>query len=260
MHRARLLLEEIGYEDISGVSLIDIANFLGAVVIEEPMDSADGKIVRGKNRTLIIINSNIISEEKKRFTLAHEIGHFLLHDSLDLHDDNSKSMNWFQHLENQAKRGKQEYEANDFAAELLMPEKIFRKEFQGNYFSPELLKKLSQRFQTSITSVIFRVFKLDLHPICIVYLHRGLVKYWLKSPDLYVHIKNINRLPPPEDSVAAEYIEAGYDYLYKGKEKAQTIYRSTWFELSAKQKDDPFFEYCIPYKSHKMLLSVIWEK
>ena len=258
-YRAKQLLAEIGYDDISHISLIELANFLGAIIIEEPMAQADGKIIRGKTRTLIKINSNITYSEKKRFTIAHEIGHLLLHEVLELHNDTPNSMNWFQNLENQAKRGKQEYEANDFAAELLMPEKIFRKEFQGKRFSPELLKELAQRFQTSITSVIFRIFKLDLYPICIVYLHRGEVKYWLKSPDLYVYIKNINHLPPPDDSVAREYMDSNYEYLYHGEEKAQEIYRSTWFELSGKQKDNLFFEYCIPYKSHKMLLSVIWE-
>ncbi len=258
--RARQLLGEIGYDEITHISLTDIATFLGAIVIEKPMDLADGKIIRGKSQTIIRINSNIYLQEKKRFALAHEIGHLLLHDNLELHNDNPGSMNWFQYFENQAKRGKQEYEANDFAAELLMPEKIFRKEFQGKIFTPNLLKELSQRFQTSITSVIFRVLKLDLYPICIVYLYRGEVKYWLKSPDLYVYIKNINHLPPPEDSVAKEYIDANYEYLYHGEEKAQEIYRSTWFELSGKQKDNLFFEYCIPYKTHKMLLSVIWEE
>lgn len=258
-HRAKQLLEDIGYDDLTDTPLTTIASFLGAIIIEEAMDQADGKIIRGKTKAVIKINSNIISQEKKRFTLAHEIGHLLLHDNLELHEDNSKSMNWFQHIENQAKRGMQEYEANDFAAELLMPERIFKKEFQGKIFSPELLKELSYRFQTSITSVIFRVLKLDLYPICIVYLHRGEVKYWLKSPDFYVYVKDINHLPPPEDSVAYEYINANYKYLYQGEEKAQIIYRSTWFELYAKQKDNSFFEYCIPYKMHKMLLSLIWE-
>jgi len=258
-YRAKQLLEEIGYDEITHISLVDIATFLGAIVMVEPMEQADGKIIKGKFQTIIKINSSIFSKEKKRFALAHEIGHLLLHDTLDLHNDNPNSMNWFQHFENQAKRGKQEYEANDFAAELLMPEKIFRKEFQGKRFTPDLLKVLSQRFKTSITSVIFRVLKLDLYPICLVYIHRGEAKYWLKSPDLNVYVKNISHLPPPEDSVAREYIDANYEYLYQGEEKAQTIYRSTWFELSDKQIDNPFFEYCIPYKSHKMLLSVIWE-
>lgn len=258
--RAKQLIEDIGFDEITDISLTDIAIFLGAIVIEEPMYLADGKIIKGRNQTIIKINSNIFTKAKKRFALAHEIGHLLLHDTLDLHNDNPNSMNWFQHFENQAKRGKQEYEANDFAAELLMPEKIFRKEFQNKRFTPDLLKELSQRFQTSITSVVFRVLKLDLYPICIVYIHRGEVKYWLKSPDLQVYIKNINHLPPPEDSVAREYMDANYEYLYRGEEKAQEIYRSTWFELSGKQKDNKFFEYCIPYKTHKMLLSVIWEE
>ena len=101
--------------------------YIGKPIIykEEELNSADGKIIRGKSRTLIKVNSHIKYTERKRFVAAHELGHFFLHDKLELHNDNSKTLNWF-NLEEKAKRGIQEYEANDFASELLMPEKKFR--------------------------------------------------------------------------------------------------------------------------------------
>ena len=44
--------------------------------------------------------------------MAHELGHFFLHDKLEIHNDNSRTLNWFK-VENQAKRGLQEFEANE---------------------------------------------------------------------------------------------------------------------------------------------------
>lgn len=258
--RAKRLLNEIGYDEITNLSMKLFVSGLGATLIEEKLNNSDGKIVRGKSKTLIKINSEIKYEKKKRFTIAHEVGHYLMHEKTEVHNDNSNTLNWFNNAENQLKKGIQEWEANDFAAELLMPEKIFRFEAQNKVFSPELLKFLSERFKTSITSTVFRYMQLDLSPIFIVFIHNGKVKYWVKSSSCYIWIKDITKLPPPEDSVALEYINADYEFIYTGKEKAQTIFKSTWCILSENETDTEFYEYCIPTKQYKTIISVIWGK
>ncbi len=120
-------------------------------------------------------------------------------------------------------------------------------------------KKLADIFQTSNSSILFRIYKLQLFPIAMVYVHHGIVSYWLKSHDLYGFFKNCTKLSPPEDSVAQEYIDVGYSFLYRADENAQEISKSTWFELKTNEKDTPFWEYCIPFKESQSLLSVIWE-
>jgi hypothetical protein len=177
---------------------------------------------------------------------------------LELHSDNSKTLNWF-NVENQAKRGMEEYEANDFASELLMPEKIFRKFISGKIFGPQLIKDISNRFKTSLTSVIYRVITLDIAPILVVFISNGEIKYWRKSSDLRGLVKDITKLSPPEDSVAMEYIESNYEFLYSGIQKAQVISKSTWFKLNEDQDDSVFYEYCIPTKQYKTIISIIWE-
>ena len=229
-NRAKLLLDEIGYDEITDLPMKTLVSGLGATLIETPMSNSDGKIVRGNTKTLIKINSNISYPEKRRFTIAHEIGHLLLHDKLEFHNENANTLNWFKNTEDQAKRGKQEWEANDFASELLMPEDLFRSECFKKSFNPQLLKNLSHRFKTSITSVIFRYLKLNLHPILVVFIHNGKVKYWLRSTDFQYYIKNITKLPPPVDSVAQEYLDGDYSFIYNANEKAQLIDKSTWLE------------------------------
>lgn len=262
--KAKELLKEIGFEDISDLSMDLLVSGLGATLIMEPLKNSDGKIVRGNCKTLIKVNSEIPYEEKKRFTIAHELGHYLLHDKLDLevHNDNSNTLNWFQSTEKQAKKGIQEWEANDFATELLMPKDLFIQECKGKPFSPQLLQYLSKRFKTSLTSTAYRYMSLDLHPILIVSIHNKIVKYWSKSDNWKVWIGEITKLKPPPLSVATEYIDAKYEYIYSGKEKAQQIDKSTWFELSEYENDSDslFFEYCIPTKQYKSIKSIIWEE
>lgn len=256
-NRAKEILEDIGFDEVTKISNSDLVRGFGVIFIFEPLDNADGKIIRGKKRTIIRVNSLIPYPERIRFIVAHELGHYFLHYKLEVHTDNSRTLNWF-NVENQAKRGLQEFEANDFASELLMPEKVFREFVLGKYFSPDLIKELSIRFQTSLTSVVYRLITLNIFPLFLVFIADGIVKFWRKS-DLKCWVKDITKLSPPEDSVASEYIDADYDFVYTGNEKAQVISRSTWFKLSEYQEDNEFMEYCIPTKQYKTIISIIWE-
>ncbi len=257
--RAKQLLDEIGYDEITDIPMKYFVAGLGATLLEEPLINSDGKIIIGKTKTLIKVNSNIPYASKKRFTIAHEIGHFLMHKNIGIHNENSNTLNWFNNTETKLIKGVQEWEANDFASELLMPETIFRREANGKEFTPDLLKKLSERFKTSLTSTVFKFLQFDLHPLLVIFISNGKVKYWSKSKSWIYRVKDITRLPPPDTSVAREYIDHDYDFIYTGKDKAQIIDKSTWCELKEGELDSDFFEYCIPTKQYKTIISVIWE-
>lgn len=257
-NKAKEILNEIGFDEVTELTNSDLVNGFGILFISEPLKNADGKIIRGKTKTIIKVNSSITHPERIRYVVAHELGHYFLHNKLEIHTDNSKTLNWFK-VEDQAKRGLQEYEANDFASELLMPEVVFRKFIEYKPFSPSLIKEISNRFQTSLTSVVYRLITLDVFPLLVVFISDGVVRYWRKSPDLKGWLGDITKLSPPKESVAKEYVDANYDFVYKGDEKAQEIKRSTWFELYENQEDSDYMEYCIPNKNYKTIISIIWE-
>lgn len=256
---AQKLLQSIGVEDLSATSIELLISWLDAILIKEPLQNSDGRIIQGKTKSIIKINSTL-ARTRQQFAIAHEIGHLIMHKGINIHNENSSTLNWFQNIEKSFKAGEQELEANEFAVELLMPAKVFYEEAKGKPFSPSLLKKLSTRFQTSISSVALRYsqFK-ELHPICVVFTSDNKVRYWSKSEDLKVKIKNIIKLPPPPDSIAEEYIKANYAFIYKNNEEAQDIEKSIWFELWANEEDTPFYEYCIPTLEYKSVMSIIWE-
>jgi Zn-dependent peptidase ImmA (M78 family) len=257
---AKDFLKNNGFLEITDISMDLIVSGLGAILIEEPIKNADGIIHFGNPLSVIKVNSEIKYEARKRFTIAYEIGHLLMHKDIEPHFENTNTLNWFNATEKQLKKGIQELEANEFAAELLMPEKPFVHEVKNFPFSPDLLKHLADRFQTSITSTVFRYLNFPLQPICVFFISNGRVKYWKKSSDLKVFCKNVTKLSPPSDSVAQEYINANYEFIYSGKEKTQEISKSTWFELYQYETDTKFFEYCIPTKQYKTIISVVWEE
>lgn len=92
----------------------------------------------------ILINAERVSETGKNFTLAHEFGHFVLHENqekfrLDLVDYNGEDT-------------KQETEANYFAASLLMP----RNEFEDISELTDDDYKIAAYFGVSVPAVKVR--------------------------------------------------------------------------------------------------------
>jgi Zn-dependent peptidase ImmA (M78 family) len=65
-----------------------------------------------------IVLRGATSEQRRRFTIAHEIGHFVLHPQRLAPNRGGDPGN--------AARQQQEHEADQFAAELLMPEDLVR--------------------------------------------------------------------------------------------------------------------------------------
>lgn len=103
-------------------SLLDIAKGLGAevVFIKFPKDGKEiSGAIRWENGTAKIYINEEYSLVRRTFTLAHELGHFLLHPS-----ENKWRIDYFDHARTDQEAG-QESEANYFAASLLMPKGEF---------------------------------------------------------------------------------------------------------------------------------------
>lgn len=257
-NKAKEILELIGFDEVTELPIKDLLAGFDIIYIEEQLNGSDGVIIRGRTKTIIKVDVNISTPQRKRFVAAHELGHFFLHDRLEFHLDDEKTLSW-NRLEEVHKRGIQEIEANDFAGELLMPEQVFRNFILRKPFSPDLIKEVSEHFNTSLTSVIFRMLTLEITPFFVVFITDDIVQYWRKTEDFKCYTNDITKIPPPEFSVAKEYIDEDYAFVYEGSEKTQSIDKSTWFKLNDWEEDIEFNEYCIPTKKYKTLISVIWE-
>ena len=210
---ARKILEEFGIEEPGDFTVEDLIHARDIILQEKKISNSDGRIVFGKERTIISINSEIKYTGRKRFTLAHELGHFELHHNENTHlEDNSLTLDYF-------KNGGQEYEANQFATELLMPSNLFIRFTDGKPFSPDLLREIADYFRTSITSATYRYLELGQHPIFLFYSRDKELIYWKNSSNYYNKVKDITRLGVPTDSVAMEFYSEGT--IYRKEESKQ---------------------------------------
>lgn len=137
----------------------------GIYLREEPAeDSLSGFILidSESNKTIIGVNKKH-SKTRKRFSMAHELGHYLLHHNEGIHiDQKTKIM-----LRNEdSKKGinYREKEANLFAAEILMPEKLLKGDLsQINNISlldendDQELSELAQKYHVSTQALTFRL-------------------------------------------------------------------------------------------------------
>lgn len=163
-HAVRRLLRDQGVGDSPPVDVYRIARNLGIEVVERPKlvvqgEEASGFLLRTRGRTICVLNEDD-HPNRKRFTVAHEIGHYLLHPFQETYIDwnfrNNKSSEGTDH---------REIEANGFAAELLMPEELIRAEVPSplNVIEDdERIRGLARRFRVSPQAMTHRLTNLDL--------------------------------------------------------------------------------------------------
>lgn len=145
----------------------DIAAAEGVPVVQEPFrdDEVSGVLLREPDRTMIIVNA-ANAPVRQRFTIAHEIGHFKLHDG-SVYLDGRARVNFRDGLSSMA-TDQEEIDANTFAAALLMPTDWIRSAFEMVVrrstinSEEELAEILAVRFSVSRQAMLFRLINLGL--------------------------------------------------------------------------------------------------
>lgn len=248
------VLKESGvFNTPSLISIEDLAYSRGVSHIQQiRIDGAQGRITGTPKNTIISYNEKITLKTKKRFVIAHELGHYELHKNLLInkypHIDTTKSLsNWYA-------KGIHEVEANDFAAEILMPSHLFRTHVKGQNFNFNLIRDVASIFETSLTASLLKYRKLGDFPIAIIFSEKKEVKWSSFSCDFLCQYipKGMN---VPIYSVAYEFYE-GRTLPFEPEE----ISALTWFcedrNLEA-FKDVIFYEQCVQIGENGVL-SCIW--
>lgn len=182
--------------------LDDIAYAVGIEKIKyESLDDFEGGLLANpeKTRGAIIINSDS-RHHRQRFSLGHELGHFMI--PRHGHEMHCR-VNDFKSFEgkNLSSRQNIEMEANQFSAELLMPSKLFksRNGFNGEP-SMECLIKQAEDFDVSFEACAQRYCNQHDEPVAIVFSHQGIVRYSCKSAEFPFWITPGKNNPIPSTS------------------------------------------------------------
>ncbi len=108
------------------------------------------------------ISSNFMDgENRKRFTVAHELGHYMLHAHLigeGLDDNKAYRSEASGNFHNRAIKKQHETEANRFAAQILMPKKMIEKRAK----SGKTVQELAECFKVSAAAMEIRLKTLGI--------------------------------------------------------------------------------------------------
>ena len=159
--QARAPLEALGIRT-PPIPLDKVGEHLGAKIRRAPLDDElSGVIFIRDNIPIIGINA-IHHPNRQRFTLAHELGHLVLHKNFITNMVHVDKNFPFLLRDSKAATGTDriEIEANQFAAELLMPEMMVLRELESYKLDIDdeiLLNELGIKFLVSKQAMSYRI-------------------------------------------------------------------------------------------------------
>lgn len=192
IHHANEVIKKFYISKPCEYSIEDIIDGLrGPEINYQPMKRGQGRILHGDKYSIITINSKINHEGRRRFTLSHELGHYIMHrDQNYFYCNEENLMDWNEY-------NKKETEANYFASELLMPTNIFYKYSSKEMFTIKSIKYLAETFQTSITATSIKYAEYGYDPIFLICSKGGTIKWFKYNNDFcfFVDLTKIRELP-----------------------------------------------------------------
>ncbi|HEX4738222.1 MAG TPA: ImmA/IrrE family metallo-endopeptidase [Allosphingosinicella sp.] len=157
------------------VDIVSLIQNLGVGVEPEAdlPEKISGQVQRQSDGTYIIRANRREHEYRRRFTMAHELGHFVLHRSIldrvgGVNDNTMYRTDIHAPLYNSHIHRVHEQQANSFAANLLMPEECVRKvHLEESGMSPlpdgsPWLASMYRVFHVSPSAMRWRLRNLDL--------------------------------------------------------------------------------------------------
>lgn len=225
------------------VPIEEIARLAGITKVEAfQSEGFEGALVSDMNKSQgAIFYSSLSPRPRQRFTIGHELGHFLL----PWHRQSSFECT----SADISGRGNKEWElqANQFSAELLMPHKLVKSRLHV-FKDPEMahIIQLRDEFGTSMEMTARRLIELNEYPCAVVFSKDNMVRYSVRS-DYFSErlcLKKGDRLP------------------MKSVSRQSSVDHTEWYEIdahwwlsdSAKQPESVYEQTFVQEEGHKVTL------
>lgn len=251
VRKANEILDELRITSVQDLQLLEKIAFQRKAVIEiASLASAEARLVRGRKRSVIVVAQEIDDPRRRRFSIAHELGHLELHHARSAFPCDSDNIDdW---LSSQTDVNI-EQQANEFAAALLLPERFFAPLCLEYDISTESIKQLAEIFNTSLMATGRRYVAYCEVPAAIVWTQQREIRWFQRNTDFedYGFFPNVHSLVD-EDTIAARFFDN--DPLPRSP---NLVKASTWME--GRNFEDIYIqEQCIPMPNYNGVLSLLW--
>lgn len=245
--KARDIISRWLITDPKEIDLENIAADMNLLIVERRITGAVARLVCKAEVGVIAVRDNIPEVGRKRFAIAHEIGHFVLHKAkspLAVCTDKD-FQDWYEHSED-------ETDANAFAAELLMPTELFRERCTSKEPGLAEVRSLAEEFQTSLSATAIRYVRLGKNPCALIASMDGKIS-WMSVHREFPHRILGRGTKLHKFSCANDFFETG-----RVPKEAESVSGVAWLEDLDAAKNCFVYEEVIPLTSYNMVLSLIW--
>ena len=199
-----------GVREIKQPMPLDISGFEGSLV-RNPDDAAEWGI---------LYNSSA-SPERRRFTIAHELGHFILHRNTQSRFNCDKDSVYAGHETLRLI----EREADDFASNLLMPGDVLREMIAGKRVDMRVLGAIAKRFKVSFEALCIRFIKYTDERAILVYWDNGFLKYEWRSKKAILTRARVRHTGDPQEPLPGTLAaDASVDQALDGVEMPASVW------------------------------------
>ena len=241
--KAAEIIRNFGIYHPDHIRLDDIAFALGVQIREGALQGASARLIRFGSHAVIRIPKTEANTARKRFSIAHELGHFVLNHegmSLEIVCTDKDMMNWYS--------VDKEAEANFFASELLMPEVLVKQQCDVREISLEPAKKIAETFQTSLTSAAIRFVKFCPEPCALICSEESRIKWFVPSSAWWPFIQKGQKLD--KRSLAIEYF-VGEEIPEEGQDMDPDVWLT-------EPRCHNLFEHSVALKQYGLVLTMLW--
>lgn len=169
---ARGVLWECGMNEPGKIDPFVVLARRGIRVIYGQLDGPTAQIFRHGDRAIVRVSDQIIQVGRLRFSIAHEIGHYLLGHRIPSEMSAGAAGPYTK---------QQEREADVFATEFLMPEELVRPFCERTPIDLAAVRTIAETFRSSIVAASVRYVELASTPCAVVYSEAGLVEWAKRS-------------------------------------------------------------------------------
>lgn len=221
-------------------------------VVEEPLDGADAQLllIPGK-RAIITISSKIANRQRKRFSIAHELGHMELH-----RDEIKVNLCTRDDISDRGRVAKYdlEQEANQFASFFLMPERFVKEHYQDVENSMDAIQKVAGKFDVSLSAAALRFIDFVSDPVAVVFSRNGRIAWFKSTPDF----NDMDVFVNVGEAVGFDTIAGKIFRGLSVPNRWQQTRASDWLKNEDFRRDAVIKEWSFNMMNYETVMSILW--
>lgn len=229
------------------VDLDKVTEKLNLSIRETNLVGCDGALLRSMtgSKGIIVVKQSIREFGRKRFTIAHELGHLMLQTE-SAACISSDIGQW-------SETKKSEKDADEFAAELLIPFDEVQSLINSEKPSLQLIRRVAEQYETSLSASGWRFCEIVTVPCAIIWSMNGVIQWFRKSDSFSFFLRRGVTVPDASYAMAA----------HKGQkvpDEPEPVPASEWVEHSRILEGAEIWEQSVRLPWYDSALTLLWVK